>query len=293
MQQRSWRLLDILGETSSFFSSREIENPRLQAELLLADVLDLRRLDLYLQFERLLTADEVDAYREHVKKRLQRVPLQYITGEAGFRQLMLEVSPGVLIPRPETEVLVEAVLECLDGRTAPRVLDLGCGSGAIALSIAHEHATARLVAADVAPEALETTRRNAERSGVSERVETVCGDLFEPLRRGGVPERFAAIVSNPPYVRREEIEALEPEVREHEPLLALDGGEDGLDFYRRIAAEAGDFLQSEGLLALEVGADQAALVSDLLAASGRFEVVEVRPDFNEIPRVVAARLLHS
>lgn len=291
MQQKSWKLLDILGETSSFFSSRGLENPRLQAELLLADVLDLRRLDLYLQFERLLTADEVDAYREHVKKRLQRMPVQYITGEAGFRQLTLDVSPEVLIPRPETEVLVGAVLEYLDGRAEPLVLDLGCGSGAIAVSIAHEHATARLVAADVAPRALEATRCNAERSGVGERVETVCGDLFEPLRGGDVPGRFDAIVSNPPYVRRGEIEALEPEVCEHEPLLALDGGEDGLDFYRRIAAEAGDFLQPEGLLALEIGADQADPVSDLLVASGRFEIVEARPDLNGIPRVVVARLL--
>ncbi len=195
MQNRSWRLLDILGETSSFFSSRGLENPRLQAELLLADVLALRRLDLYLQFERQLTAAEVDAYREHVKKRLQRMPVQYITGEAGFRQLTLTVEAGVLIPRPETEVLVEAVLEHLAGCEAPLVLDLGCGSGAIAVAIAHEHATARLVAADLAPEALEATRRNAERSGVGERVTTVCGDLFAPLRAGNMPERFDAVVN--------------------------------------------------------------------------------------------------
>ena len=173
------------------------------------------------------------------------------------------------------------------------MLDLGCGSGAIAVSIAHEHDTARLVAADVAPEAVETTRGNAECSGVGERVETVCGNLFAPLRDGDVPERFDLIVSNPPYVRGEEIGTLEPEVREHEPLLALDGGEDGLDFYRRIAAEAEDFLQPEGLLALEVGADQADPVSDLLTDSGRFEIVEVRPDLNGIPRVVVARLLQS
>ena len=289
MQKRSWKLLDILNETSSFFASREIENPRLQAELLLADVLEMRRRDLYLQFERLLTPDEVDGYREHVKKRAQRVPVQYITGEAGFRELMLTVREEVLIPRPETEMLVEVALEFLSSREEPLVLDLGCGSGAIALAIAGEHPTARLVAIDLSGEALAVTRENAERGEMAERVEMLCGDLFAPLRERVEEERFDAIVSNPPYVRSGDIAELEPEVREHEPHLALDGGEDGLDCYRRIVGEAGEFLQPEGCLFLEVGDGQGEAVSGLLDAEGCFEDIEMRLDLNDIPRVVMAR----
>ncbi|MBT4501043.1 MAG: peptide chain release factor N(5)-glutamine methyltransferase [Gemmatimonadetes bacterium] len=289
MQKRSWKLLDILNETSGFFASREIENPRLQAELLLADVLEVRRLDLYLQFERLLTPEEVDGYREHVKKRVQRVPLQYITGEAGFRELTLVVREEVLIPRPETEILVEIALEFLSSREEPLVLDLGCGSGAIALALASEHATARLVGIDLSAEALAVARENAERSEMTERVEMLCGDLFAPLRERAEQERFDAIVSNPPYVRSGDIAELEAEVREYEPHLALDGGEDGLDCYRRIAREAGEFLEPEGCLFLEVGDGQAEAVSGLLAAEGCFENIETRSDLNDVPRVVTAR----
>jgi release factor glutamine methyltransferase len=289
MQKRPWRLLDILNETSRFFSSRGLDNARLQAELLLADVLALRRLDLYLQFERVLTPAEVDAYREHVKKRLQRIPVQYITGRAAFRNLELRVSSKVLIPRPETEMVVEVALEQLAGRTEPLILDLGCGSGAIALAIAHELTAARLVAADVSPKALEITCENAERCGVGERLTTLCGDLFAPLRAGGESIRFDAIVSNPPYVRRDDIAGLEPEVRECEPRLALDGGVDGLEFYRRIAAEAGAFLRAEGCLVLEVGDGQADPVIALLTGEGHFAAAVAHPDLNGVPRVVVAR----
>lgn len=287
MQMRSWKLLDILNQTSSFFSSRGMENARLQAELLLADILGLRRLDLYLQFERQLIPAEVDAYREYVKQRLQNVPLQQITGEAAFRHLTFSVSKEVLIPRPETEILVEVALEYLADQTEPLVLDLGCGSGIIAVSIAHEHPTANLVAIDISEGALEVTRRNAERNGVGERLRVQLGDLFEPLHKDPGPEAFDAIVCNPPYVRSGEIAGLAPEVRDYEPHLALDGGEDGLDCYRRIAANAGDFLKAEGYLALEVGDSQAQAVGEILAE--RFKVVEVRPDLNDIPRVIVAR----
>ena len=288
MQENPWKLLDILNQTSGFFSSRGMENARLQAELLLADVLELGRLDLYLQFERLLTPTEVDAYREHVKQRLQNVPLQQITGEAAFRHLTFSVSGEVLIPRPETEILVGVALEYLAEQAEPLVLDLGCGSGVIAVSIAYEHATAHLVATDISEGALEVTRRNAEGNGVEGRLEVRFGDLFEPLRKDPGPKAFDAIVSNPPYVRSGEIAELAPEVRDFEPHLALDGGEDGLDCYRRIAAEAGDFLKAGKDLVLEVGDGQAQAVSEILAE--RFKVVEVRPDLNDIPRVIVARL---
>ena len=284
MSGRSWRLLDILENTSRFFASKGLENARLQAELLLAAVLEVKRLDLYLQFERPLHSSEVDRYREYVRQRLQRVPVQYITGVAAFRHLELTVTPAVLIPRPETEVLVDAALELLpeDGR----VLDLCCGSGAVALSLAQEAAAAEVVAADVSDAALEVAKANGQRCGLAERVEWHCGDLFAPLFG---TEPFDLVVANPPYVRRGDLAQLAPEVRDYEPHLALDGGEDGLVYYRRIAQEAADFIRPGGYLLLEVGDGQSAAVEDLLARSERLTEVQIRPDLNQIPRVVVAR----
>ena len=284
MSGRSWRLLDILENTSRFFASKGLENARLQAELLLAAVLGVKRLDLYLQFERPLHTSEVDRYREYVRQRLQRVPVQYITGVAAFRQLELTVTPAVLIPRPETEVLVDVALELLPA--GGRVLDLCCGSGAVALSLAQEAAAAEVVAADVSAAALEVAKANGQRCGLAERVEWHCGDLFAPLRG---TEPFDLVVANPPYVRRSDLAQLSPEVRDYEPHLALDGGEDGLAYYRRIAQEVADFIRPGGYLLLEVGEGQSAAVEDLLARSARLTEVQIRLDLNQIPRVVVAR----
>lgn len=282
---RTWQLLALLEETSRFFAAKKLENSRLQAELLLADVLDLRRLDLYLRFDQLLSPAQVDQYREHVRQRLRGVPLQYITGKAGFRNLTLAVDPAVLIPRPETEVLVEVALEYLSGCEAPRILDLGCGSGAIALALAQECPSARVKASDISPVALALARRNACQLELEERMAFCCGDLLDPLQPAG---QFELITCNPPYVRRADLEGLEPQVRDHEPRLALDGGEDGLDFYRRLAAQAAPFLGPQGLLVLEVGAGQAEEVAALLQQSGSFAPARIRPDLAGIPRVVSA-----
>ncbi len=289
MSGRAWRLLDILENTSRFFASKGLENARLQAELLLAAVLGVKRLDLYLQFERPLHRSEVDRYREYVRQRLRRVPVQYITGVAAFRHLELTVTPAVLIPRPETEVLVEVALELLP--EGGRVLDLCCGSGAVALSLAHEAATAQVAAADVSAAALAAAKANGLRCGLAERVEWHCGDLFAPLSSAAP---FDLIAANPPYVRRGDLAQLAPEVRDYEPQLALDGGEDGLAYHRRIAQEAADFMRPGGYLLLEVGDGQSAAVADLLTRSERLTAVEVRPDLNQIPRVVVAqRAVHG
>ena len=284
MSGRSWRLLDILENTSRFFASKGLENARLQAELLLAAVLGVKRLDLYLQFERPLHSSEVDRYREYVRQRLQRVPVQYITGVAAFRHLELTVTPAVLIPRPETEVLVDVALELLP--EGGRVLDLCCGSGAVALSLAQEAAAVEVVAVDVSAAALEVAKANGQRCGLAERVEWHCGDLFTPLRD---TEPFDLVAANPPYVRRGDLAELAPEVRDYEPHLALDGGEDGLVYYRRIAQEAADFIRPGGHLLLEIGEGQSAAVEGLLARSARLTEVQIRPDLNQIPRVVVAR----
>ena len=280
MVQRVWKLLDILEETSRFFAARGLENARLQAELLLAAVLDIKRLDLYLQFERPLHTEEVDVYRDYVRQRVQRVPMQYILGATAFRELELTVTPAVLIPRPETEVLVDVALELLP--TGGRALDLCCGSGAIALSLKRELAEVAVVATDISQAALAVARANGASCELE--IEWLSGDLF-----AAVEGDFDLVVSNPPYVKSGDLDRLEPEVRDHEPRLALDGGADGLDCYRRIAHQASDHIRPGGYLLLEVGDGQSAEVEKLLAEVGRFAEVETKPDLNEVPRVVVAR----
>ena len=281
--ERSWKLLELLEETSRFFASRELADARLQAELLLAAVLDVKRLDLYLQFDRPLRPGEVDLYRDYVRQRLKRVPLQYIVGEAAFRHLELKVTADVLIPRPETEILVDVALDKTRGFAAPRCLDLCCGSGAIALSLAHERPEAVLVATDISPQALAVAKDNGVRCGLEGRVEWLCGDFFAPVKN----KVFDLIVSNPPYICHADIDSLEPEVRDYEPHLALDGGGDGLDCYRRIAAEAARFLSPGGYLLFEVGDNQAGDVADLLQQTGFYKELEVVADLNDISRIVA------
>jgi release factor glutamine methyltransferase len=288
MPAGSWKLLEILQETSGFFHRKGLDSPRLQAELLLADVLRLRRIDLYLQFERLLADAEVDAYREHVRQRAQGRPVQYITGSAGFRELILAVHDGVLIPRPETEEVAGAALEMVRELAAPRVLDLGCGTGAIGLSIADEHPTARIVAVDLAAAATANTQANASQLGLDQRVVVLQGDLFEPLGAASVPGDFDLIVSNPPYVRHGDIATLQREVRDWEPHLALDGGVDGLAVYRRIIPQAAAWLGPVGRLVLELGDGQRDAVSALVAAGPGLALQAIRPDLRGVPRVLIA-----
>ncbi len=287
MESRSWKLLEILDQTSSFFLSKGLENPRLQAEILLAAVLEMGRLDLYLHFERTLSDSEVGCYRQFVKQRLDGAPVQYITGIAGFRHLELQVDEAVLIPRPETEVLVDVALRQLESCDSPKVLDMGCGSGAVGIAVACECPSAQVLAVDISPRALRVTRVNADQNQVGERLRMVGGDLFACLNRDTIAS-FDLIVSNPPYVASLEMAALPPEVREFEPSLALDGGADGLDFYRRLAVEAPEFLAPQGSLVLEVGYNQSQRVTEILGRSSRLANIACFDDLTETPRVVAA-----
>ncbi|HUE77518.1 MAG TPA: peptide chain release factor N(5)-glutamine methyltransferase [Longimicrobiales bacterium] len=278
------RPLDLTRLAAEHLASRGIEDARLDAELLLAHVLGVRRLDLYLQFERPLEAAEVAAYREAVRRRGRREPLQYITGEASFRELALVVDPRVLIPRPETEVLVGAVLEWAASRAAPVALDIGTGSGAIALSLLHEGPFKRVVATDVSEDALAVARANAERSGLADQLELRAGALWDPV---GDAERFDVIVSNPPYVAETDRATLAPEIAEHEPAAALYGGADGLDILRRIVEGAGGRLRGGGLLAVEVGLGQAAAVAGWLERAP-FGSPDIVKDLTGRERVVLA-----
>ncbi len=273
--------LDLLRRATQYLSEHGVENPRLDAELLLADVLGLDRVGVYLSFDRLLSEAEIALYRESIRRRGQREPLQHIRGKQEFFSREFLVSRETLIPRAETETIVEEVLPILRGISAPRILDVGTGSGALAVTLALELPGARVFGGDVSTEAISIARENARRLGALDRVELRCGDLLAPF----TGERFDMIVSNPPYVRSAEIESLAPEVREFEPRIALDGGDDGLDFYRRLAAAAPGALVSDGQLVLEIGFGQRPAVEEILNRSG-FRVTEVCPDLGGIERVV-------
>jgi len=276
-----WTVLKLLRWTADYFAGRGLDAPRLDAELLLAATLGLDRVGLYVNFERPLQADELAAYRERVRRRAGREPLAYILGQAEFWSLPLKVTPEVLIPRPETELLVEEALPRLTGRQ--QVLDVGTGSGALAIALAHERQELLVTAIDVSPAALAVAADNARSNGVAERIRFAQHDLgLLP------PGPFDLIVANPPYVPSGELAALMPEVRDFEPQLALDGGIDGLDAYRALARQAGVVLTAAGWLLVEVGSGQAPAVQELFAGAGLKEIFVSR-DLAGIERVVGGR----
>lgn len=278
------RVLEVSRKAAGVFAERGFDNPRLEAELLLAGVLGVRRLDLYLQAERPLTADELERYRGAVRRRLKHEPLQYVLGTAAFRQLELAVDPRVLIPRPETEVLVGLVLEWSAGRPGGRVLDVGTGSGAIALSLAAEGGFAEVIAVDVSAGALEVAAANGRRCGLDGWVQFRRGSLFEAV----AGERFDVVVSNPPYVAETDRTGLQPEVRDHEPELALFGGGDGLSVIRALVAEAPAHLEPGGLLALELGLGQGEAALSLMEAAGTYTAARLAPDLTGRTRFALA-----
>lgn len=286
MRELTETTLPLAQKAAQLFAERGFENARLEAELLLAHVLGIKRLDLYLQFERPLTAAELELFRKLVRRRLKREPLQYIMGTAAFRQLELFVDSRVLIPRPETEVLVGRAIGWAKAQaTGLRALDIGTGSGAIALSLVYEKAVECAVATDVSHEALEVARMNAERASVSEGVEFRQGASWQPIQSG---ERFDIVISNPPYVALAERETLQPEVGDWEPATALFAGDEGLAIVREIIEGAPPHLRAGGLIALEVGMTQARQVAGEISALGAYENVEVMRDLAGRDRVVTA-----
>jgi release factor glutamine methyltransferase len=266
---------------------------RLDAELLLARALGVTRADLLGEPGRELAAGEAAEFAALLSRRLAREPVAYILGHRAFRTIELDVTPEVLIPRPETETLVDVALEALravpiagpDPEDEPLAIDVGTGSGCVALALAAEDPFVRLVATDVEPGALAVARRNAARLGLAGRVEFVLSDLFHDV--GERP--FDLVVSNPPYIPADEYVALEPNVRDYEPRRALYGGVDGLDVYRRLVPGAALLLRPGGMLAVEVGAGQADAVAGIMGAAGAYETAETRADLAGIPRVVYAR----
>jgi release factor glutamine methyltransferase len=281
-------VLEVIQKSADFLAKKGVDAPRLQTELLLAHVLQMPRMKLYLNFERQLDAPELDSLRKLVQRRGQREPLQHLVGTTSFCGLEIAVNRHVLIPRPETELLAETGWQFLStsNQQPATALDFGTGSGCIAIAVAAKCPAARLVAMDVSPEALIMAQQNAAKNNVSDRIEFRQGDGFAALKAG---EQFDLILSNPPYIASAEIETLQPEVRDHDPREALDGGADGLDFYRRLATEAAQFLKPHGKIMLEFGEGQAEEIGGIFAAQG-WSVEAIREDYTQRQRFLIAHL---
>jgi release factor glutamine methyltransferase len=280
-------VLETIQRSTEFLARKGVDSPRLQTELLLAHQLKLQRMQLYLNFERALGQADLDKFRELIRRRGHREPLQHIIGSTSFCGLELVVNRHVLVPRPETEQLAERGWSFLSSLNhgPPTALDFGTGSGCLAIALAFKCPAARIFALDISKEALELARQNAVRHGVSERINWVASDGLTALQNG---TPFDLIISNPPYIPSAEISTLQPEVRDYDPRRALDGGTDGLDFYRQLAAEAGTFLRPEGKIMLEFGDGQAELLRALF--EGQKWIVEaIEKDYTHRPRMLIAR----
>ena len=281
--QEIWTIGRILKWTEQFFKEKGIESPRLDAEVLLSHILGRERIYLYVHFDEPLEPAELARYRDAINQRVQRVPVAYIIGEKEFMGLTFKVTEDTLVPRPDTEILVQAAVERLRARgEAPRFADIGTGSGAICLSVLHFLPKAQADTVDISPAARAIAEENAAALEVADRVTFHTGDLLAPL----AGQCYDAILSNPPYIPDGDIAALAPEVRLKEPRTALAGGKDGLDFYRRLTADAPAHLKDGGFLAVEIGIHQAAPVAALAVPA--FSRTEILKDYAGIERVVIA-----
>jgi release factor glutamine methyltransferase len=308
-------VLEAIQKSTEFLAKKGVESPRLQTELLLAHLLKLPRMKLYLNFERTLTPAETSMLRDFIKRRGQREPLQHITGSTSFCGLEIAVNRHALVPRPETEILAElgwnflSTLNCTPnafGAQPSTALDFGTGSGCIAIALAIKCPSAKVVATDVSPDTLALARENAARNNVTDRIEFLQGDGFAALQdvgqasclspsekknleTGGTPVlRFDLIISNPPYIPSAEIATLQPEVRDFDPRAALDGGADGLDFYRKLAMEAKPFLKPGGKIMLEFGDGQADAIRKMFETE-KWIVEAVKEDYSHRARILIAR----
>ena len=315
-------VLEAIQKSADFLGKKSVESPRLQTELLLAHLLKLPRMKLYLNFERVLTPAETDALREFVKRRGQREPLQHIVGSTSFCGYEIAVNRHALVPRPETELLAELGWQFLKGRADLPVgqdaqqrvptsaLDFGTGTGCIAIALAAKCPNVKITATDISADALALAKANAARNQVAERIGFLQGDGFATFHsEGRVPRvpnseieakimdacnsslrnwEFDLVISNPPYIPSAEIATLQPEVRDFDPRSALDGGADGLDFYRKLAAEAGPFLKPDGKIMLEFGDGQEEAVKSIFETQ-KWIVEAVKEDYSQRARILIAR----
>jgi release factor glutamine methyltransferase len=317
-------VLEVIQRSTEFLANKGVEPARLQAELLLADTLKLQRMQLYLNFERVLTPAELEPYRELVRRRAQREPLQHIVGSTSFCGLEITVNRNALVPRQETELLAEygwkflnGVRRCQtgrspgaaisvtepasehpnparelehaapgDGRTPITALDFGTGTGCLAIALAAKCPQTQIHALDISPDAIELARQNAARHNVGDRIQFWCGDGFSALP---TDLRVDLLISNPPYIPGADIDALDREVRDYDPRIALDGGQDGLEFYRRLASQAAAFLNPGAKAMLEMGDGQSDGVREIFEKQN-WVVEAIHCDYNQCPRILIAHL---
>ncbi len=275
----------ILASTEEFFAKHGIENPRLDAEVLLADLLNLERIKLYVKFDYPLTEEELNMYRKRVIKRAKNYPVAYITGTKEFMSLDFNINENVLVPRPETELLVEEVISfCQDKNLyEPHIVDAGTGSGVIMVSLGYYLKKAKIIGIDIKDEILKVARSNIEKYELTDRVKVIKGDLLKPLLKMN-KKNVHIVVSNPPYISTKEMKKLPPEVKK-EPVIALDGGQDGLELYEKIILQSKKVLKSGGLLALEIGYTQAEAVCGMLKG---WDNINVKKDYAGQDRIVMA-----
>lgn len=292
MEPVSWKVKSLLEVSEGYLKERHIEAPRLTAEVLLAHQLGIERIQLYLNFDKPLTKHEVDGYRRLVKRRVNHEPTQYITGVQEFWSLEMKVDHHVLIPRPESEVIVETAIEKLSqsssiSKKVLNILEIGTGSGAISIALAKELSNVSIYASDISSDALRTAASNAERHNVSEKIKFIKGDLFPSIKDRAGP--FDMIVSNPPYVSREDFLTLAPEIRDHEPKLALDGGKKGLYFIDKIIRNGAEYLQSGGWLIIEMSPEQTVEALLIIEKTGLYSKAGRITDYSGLYRLTAAQ----
>jgi release factor glutamine methyltransferase len=283
-----WTIKKLLDWIVSHFTEKKIDSPRLTAELLLSFVLEMERIELYTHFDQPVKKPQLDKLRSLVEHCTRNEPVQYLTGRCGFYSLSLKVSPACLIPRPETEMLVERAIEFLRSREGEQyVCDLCTGCGCIAVAIAKNFSKAKIIATDICDEALRVAAKNIKKYELDQRIELLQGDLFAPVISQLDIKEFDLIVCNPPYVSGDEYEKLDAKVKT-EPKLALDGGADGLDVYRRIAADVAGHLKKNGALILEIGYLQGQQVKKLLEGTNAFGPIKIEKDFSNNDRIIMA-----
>lgn len=282
-----WTILKLIQWATSYFTSHQVETPRVDAEILLAYCLGIKRVDLYIRFDQPLSQHELSVFKDLIKRRSKREPVAYITGLKEFWSIDFNVTPDVLIPRPDTECLVETALECISRKpNSPQknIFELGTGSGAVIIALCSEHPEHTFFASDLSVKALETAKTNAKKYGLEKTIRFFSGDWMSPINP--VTGCFDLIISNPPYIPTTVIETLQPEISKFEPRMALDGDMDGLFALRHLISSAPSFLRPGGSLILEIGHDQKAPVNKLVTACGEYEDWFFRKDYGGNYRVV-------
>ena len=290
LAMQNWTIQKLLNWITKHFTEKGVDSPRLSAELLLSHVVGLKRIELYTQFDKVIAKEQLDRLHELVKKASQNEPIAYLTGKTEFYSLELDITPDCMIPRPETELLVERAIEFLRTRTGKQLIcDLCTGSGCIAVAIARNYPDCRIIATDISAAALKTAAKNIEKYQLKDRIKLLCGDLFDPIMPKLDVDRFDLIVCNPPYVSTSEFEGLGKNVKDYEPKSALLAGADGLDIYHRIIEKVDQFLKPNAELMLEIGYSQGQAVRKLLEQAGCFSEITIEKDFHDNDRMAMAK----